>query len=301
MSFSEHAGHAVPRQDSVIRYGLVMNPHDAKAVDEMAAQESSSGLTRARDYLRNEHNVYPPRADALKEWASLWSDSRRDVADKASIEKLIFDSLGCYPNRREDVLRFIDGLLEARSFLEECGTSIEHLAEPGDLHCQRCGKELSIEDGVRINEKYWETDTLPEGEQRTETQRRAWSDVPVTKQYVEEMDKGSWQDDGPGPITVDPDATLFDYKLHYDTILLLPRFRFPHVTASRAQLGLPPADVEPDTFAVVALPEGWWGLRNTRTDTVVLKIHGPGAKEDITDQWNAKTAVWLAWKGRQRE
>jgi hypothetical protein len=191
----------------------------------------------------------------------------------------------------------------------KCETSGEHLAEPGDLHCQRCGEELSIEDGARINEKYWETDEHDTSvtraqvekylgsvnEQRTEAQRHGWS--AVTKEYAERMQEGSWQGFDPEPIKVDPNATLFGSELRYDTTPLLPRLLFSRITATREQLGLPP--VEPDTFAVVELPEGWWGLRNVRTDTVVLKIHGPGAKEDITDRWNAKTAGWLAWRKRQ--
>jgi len=60
-----------------------------------------------------------------------------------------------------------------------------------------------------------------------------------------------------------------------------------------------PVDEEPDTYAVVNLRHGWWGLRNLRTDAVVTRIHGPGAREDITERWNAKTAVWLAWRNRQ--
>lgn len=172
----------------------------------------------------------------------------------------------------------------------KCETSGEHLAEPGDLHCQRCGAELSIEDGARINEKYWETDTLPEKE------RPAFSGF--TQEYVRRIQTGEW-DFGPEPVKVDPNATLLGSELRYDTTPLMPRFRIPRVTVSREQLGLPPLDIEPDSYSIVKLPEGWWGLRNVRTDTVIVMVHGPGAKEDITDRWNTKMAGWLAWRARQ--
>jgi len=58
-------------------------------------------------------------------------------------------------------------------------------------------------------------------------------------------------------------------------------------------------DTEPDAFAIVELPWGWWGLMNVRTGTMMVKIHGPGAHEDIVDRWNVKTAAWLAWRTRQ--
>lgn len=71
------------------------------------------------------------------------------------------------------------------------------------------------------------------------------------------------------------------------------------VTVSNYQLGLPPADSEPDNYAIVKLPLDWWGLMNVRTDAVVVKIHGPGAREDIVNRWNVKAAVWMAWRERQ--
>lgn len=77
------------------------------------------------------------------------------------------------------------------------------------------------------------------------------------------------------------------------------RYVGKNATVSREELGLPPLDTEPDTYAIVPLLCGWWGLLNLRTKTVVTKIHGPGAREDITERWNVKTAEWLAWRARQ--
>jgi hypothetical protein len=142
---------------------------------------------------------------------------------------------------------------------KECGVSIEHLAEPGDLHCQRCGVELSIEDGARINQQYWETDEFElyvghANEQQAQAQRHAWSAAQVTKKYAETMAEGPWQDNDP----------------------------------------------EPSTYKIMRLADGWWSLRCMPTDTDVVKAHGPGAKEEITERWNLKTALWLAWRQRQR-
>lgn len=57
-------------------------------------------------------------------------------------------------------------------------------------------------------------------------------------------------------------------------------------------------DPEPDTYAVVSLGHGWMGLMNLRSNTIITKVHGPGACEDIEDRWKIKTAKWLAWKER---
>lgn len=120
----------------------------------------------------------------------------------------------------------------------------------------------------------------------------------LTREYVRRMQKGDWEA-GPGQsITVDPDATLFGHEVHYDTTPLLPPFTARNITVSNYELGLPPSDQEPDPFAVVELPWDWWGLMNVRTGTIVVKIHGPGAREDIVDRWNLKAMAWRIWRGR---
>lgn len=159
----------------------------------------------------------------------------------------------------------------------KCGTVIDHLAEPGDLHCQRCGAELSVEDGARINEKYWESDLLPEDEHFGTVTREEAAHLlhvsPANRERVEEyarkMREGDW--DGDGTLTI-------------------PAHMIP----------LSGDDPEPATYKIVQLAGGWWALRCIPTETDVVKAHGPGAYDEILQRWSAKTLLWMAWQERQR-
>ena len=232
------------------------------------------GLTRLLNYLIDNHN---PEDISQETWAALWEGDEEDpiqetvrrfamefdwerlelidyIREVISQRKVSNEAL-CFTGHHDldenDVCRRCGGYFDPVPIVLdlnnpaddiECGEAIEHLAEPGDIACRRCGAELSLEDVVRL--------TVPAiAESSAEAMRIAY---------------------------------------HMTSLFEIP----PQM------LGLPESDPEPPTYEVVELPWDWWGLVNIATDTVVVKVYGPGAREDIVERWNVKTAVWMAWKAR---
>lgn len=144
------------------------------------------------------------------------------------------------------------------AILDGCGISYDHTAKAGDLECQRCGAELSLEDGLRA-----------------QGLTVAVNMTPILP---------------PSP-SVDVEERLA--QMNRALTALSKRIAVPP-----EMLGLPPADPEPDTYEIVQLPFGWWALRHVRSGTDIVKAHGAGAREDITERWNAKAVRWLEWRDR---
>lgn len=240
--------------------------------------------------------------DGTTELCSCANGSQLPVWDAVNEAAPTFDK----PYQEDDESR--EPVLAVDSLDCGCGTVIDHLAEPGDLHCQRCGAELSVEDGAKINEKYFVGDENFENASShplTESDAARYFDQTVeegslsrAQRYAEMMQRGEWKHRG-DLITFRAGERLIDgimegaaqnTRIAADVADL---FQVPRET-----VGLSPDDIEPDTYQIVKLPEDWWALRHLRSGTDIVKIHGPGAQQDITQRWNEKTTPWLEWKER---